>query len=73
MIGRFDFSALTHAMHIHWLAPISLDDPNQVYQTEWASLRLRAGALVISVQGKDHRAQTCWLLQLNLNLKLESV
>jgi hypothetical protein len=33
-------------MHIHWLAPISLDDPHQVYQTEWASLRLRAGALV---------------------------
>lgn len=33
-------------MHIHWLAPISLDDPHQVYQTDWASLRLRAGALV---------------------------
>jgi hypothetical protein len=33
-------------MHIHWLAPITLDDPHQVYQTEWASLRLRAGALI---------------------------
>ena len=33
-------------MHIHWLAPLSLDDRHQVYQTEWASLRLRAGELV---------------------------
>lgn len=46
IIDHFDFPALTHAMHIHWLAPISLDDPHQVYQTDWASLRLRAGALV---------------------------
>jgi len=33
-------------MHVHWLAPISFNDSRQVYQTEWASLRLRAGALV---------------------------
>ena len=33
-------------MHVHWLAPVSLDDPRQVYQTDWASLRLRTGALV---------------------------
>ncbi len=33
-------------MHVHWLSPYTYEDPQQVYQSPLASLRLRAGPLV---------------------------
>lgn len=33
-------------MHVHWLSPYSYADPQQVFQSPLASLRLRAGPLV---------------------------